>query len=930
MDKDKFERVEQIFADAADLGADRQDAFAVNACAGDEALLREVRALLRAAEGADDYFTDLAERLGVAASLEGDEPGGMQADRQTVGQPGMNIGAYTLSEPVGSGGTGTVWRAARSDGQFEGHVAIKIINPDAAPAAAIGRLRGEAQHLARLSHPNIARLLDAGVDAEDRPYLVLEYVDGTPIDTYCDRHQFDIAGRIRLFVDVLHAVAHAHAHLIVHRDIKPANVLVDETGTVKLLDFGIARLLQPETGAAGKGVTLEIGAALTPEFAAPEQLVGQAITTATDVYSLGLLLYVMLAGCNPRQSETADSFAALVKAATQNPPKPSTIVSDGRSLPLNELTDNAKNRRTTPDALKRLLRGDLDNILRKALAPEPENRYQTATGFAADLGRYLNGEPVSAMPPTVAYRMQKFVGRHRGGVASALLTALALIAALAVATLQMLQAREQRDLALYQQQRVQASNEFYSLLMEEMGSEGQPMTAVELLDRGAELLKQQYDVEQPFVGRIHYDLSRRYSNLREKDRELELLGLAEATARANNDDDLLAATLCTMANSILFSDPGQARQNAAEGNAALAHVAQPSLDSRIACLRVNAQLSEADGDRQQAIAMLVDARQRLDDSSVSATHLRGVTLGDLGNLYYKAARYDESLSVLDEILRLLEETGRGNTLGYLQVLANRSVILGTVGEVVAEAEVKQQLIERLGQSGWGDSRAKIPYQTSYGGTLVRLSRYDEGIRVLESVRQEAESLGSDISVAQADLSLARAFAATGRFEDARTKVAAAEAVLSNNPRMWEFQSVRVELIRANIARKQGRLDEARAMIKAILDRYAYPPLEETPPTSLVAAINAATMTELAAEDYAAAEKLASDFLQTREVVARRPEASADVGNALFLRAQARIGLGKIADAESDLERAVVSLENGLGKDNPETVKARQLLQQYRP
>ena len=919
MDRNIHERAEQIFADAAELDPDRRDRYAIEVCAGDQELLNEVRSLLHAAEDSEDFFSGLAERLGGALSASAG-----QTDRPVVGRSGMAIGPYELREPLGHGGSGTVWLARRSDGQFEGRAAVKLMNPWASTTA-LGRLGQEAQHLAKLAHPNIARLLDAGVDDEGHPYLILEYVEGTAIDHYCDTHSLDIRERIRLFIDVLRAVAHAHSHLVVHRDIKPSNVLVDRTGAVKLLDFGIARLLRPEELGGTGGSTVELAAALTPEFAAPEQLTGQSVTTSTDVYSLGLLLYVLLAGCNPRDGDAVDSFAKLVEIAAQDPPKASTIVSDRSASGSAELADRARRRQATPESLQRRLRGDLDNILRKALAAAPADRYESATDFAADLNRFLRGEPVSAMPPTVAYRMHRFVGRHRGGVLSACLTAIALIAAVVVTTTQMLEARQQRDIARYQQQRVQASNEFYSLLLEDIGADGNSFTAVQLLDRGVEMLEQQYGVEQPFIGRIHYDLSRRYSNMRERNRELELLGLAENAARANGDDDLLAAALCAAANSILFSDPEAARAKVDEANSRLSKLRGPSIDSSVACLRMDAHLAEKDGDRQAAMTILENARRQLDASPVAPTHLLGITLNDLANLYFKEARFDESLSVLNEILELLEKTGRGNTLGYLQVLANRSAILGSVGEVVAELAIKEQLIERMRQSSWGDNRASISYRHGYAHTLIRLSRHEEAIRLLESIRDEAEQLGSDINVAMADLGLAGAFVATDRFDEAEARISMAEAALAGNPRAWEFQAVRAELLRANIARKQGRLEEARAQLATILNRYGYPAAKDLS-SSLAAAIGAATMVELAAEDYEAAERLASDYLSINEARARRPDMSADVGNALFLRARARIGQGRSADAIDDLRRAVISLGNGLGQDNRETTEARELLQ----
>ena len=519
MERDALEQAAQIFADAVELAPGEQDAFILAACRGDEDILAEVRSLLDAAKDSENFFSSLASRLGAISTSRDDVP-----ERPVVGEKGLTIGAYTLTRPVGSGGTGTVWRAERSDGQFDANVAIKLMHPSVASSAAIARLGREADHLARLSHGNIARLLDAGLDGENRPYLILEYVEGMPIDRYCDEHRLALNDRIRLFLSVLRAVGHAHANLIVHRDIKPANVMVDDSGKVKLLDFGIARLLQPDEGAGPGGMTIEVVAALTPEFAAPEQLTNQGITTATDIYSLGLLLYLLLVGFNPRQKQTVDSLSELLEVANQDLPKPSTIVLDEDPLRSEQLLSFARKRQESPESLKRQLRGDLDNILQKALANEPEDRYLTAAGFAADLERYLNNEPVTAMPPTLAYRMRKFINRHRGGVATALLVVIVLTTAVAVTTRQMLEARQQRD-------RAEQIQHFLVGLFAESDpnqSKGVDMTAREILDRGAERVDRELEGQTRVQADLLETIAGIYSRLSLSEEASQLLQQALA------------------------------------------------------------------------------------------------------------------------------------------------------------------------------------------------------------------------------------------------------------------------------------------------------------------------------------------------------------------------------------------------------------------
>jgi serine/threonine-protein kinase len=326
----------------------------------------------------------------------------------STGLAGQTLGPYTLISQIGQGGMGSVWLARRSDGRFERQAAVKFVSIALAGRATEERFKREGSILGRLTHPHIADLLDAGISSDGQPYLILEYVDGTTIDEYCDQHKLGVEARVRLFLDVLSAVAHAHANLIVHRDIKPSNVLVTTGGEVKLLDFGIAKLLEGEgqTGAATL-LTHEGGSALTPHYAAPEQLTGQPVTTATDVYALGVLLYLLLSGRHPAGAGL-HSPAELVRAVldTEPPRASDAITADDSKL-------IAERRGATADKLRRELRGDLDTIVGKALKKNPQERYPSVTGFADDLQRYLKHEPISARPDTLAYHTAKFLRRNR-------------------------------------------------------------------------------------------------------------------------------------------------------------------------------------------------------------------------------------------------------------------------------------------------------------------------------------------------------------------------------------------------------------------------------------------------------------------------------------------------------------------------------------
>ncbi|MGH9727905.1 MAG: protein kinase domain-containing protein [Candidatus Acidiferrales bacterium] len=318
--------------------------------------------------------------------------------------PGWTIGAYRLISRIGEGGMGSVWLAERNDGRFERQVAVKFLQFAVASPAAAERFKREGRILGQLAHPHIAELIDAGVTPGEEPYLVLEYVTGQQIDKYCDERTLDLPARIKLFLDVLAAVAHAHANLIVHRDIKPSNVLVSTHGDVKLLDFGIAKLLADDANSApATRLTLESGGAMTPQFAAPEQLSGGKITTATDVYALGVLLYLLLTSQHPAGSDLHSPAAVFKAIVDTEPPRASETATKSSA---------AQNRATGSDKLSRQLRGDLDTILAKALKKNPEERYGSVIALADDLRRYLRHEPISARPDTLAYRTSRFVRRN--------------------------------------------------------------------------------------------------------------------------------------------------------------------------------------------------------------------------------------------------------------------------------------------------------------------------------------------------------------------------------------------------------------------------------------------------------------------------------------------------------------------------------------
>jgi len=391
----RWERIQEIFEGALALGAEGREAFLRDACAGDEALLAEVASLL----DADEQENSFLDAPGLSSFFE----------REDDIPLGTAVGPYRVVRVIGEGGMGMVYLAERSDGEFEQRVALKVIKRGMDSREIIARFRAERQILARLHHPNIARLLDGGVTGDGRPWFAMEYVDGKPIDEHCDERRLNVDQRLDLFATVCGAVQYAHANLVVHRDLKPDNILVTSDGTVKLLDFGIGKVLEGDDD--GTRLTRVGSRVLTPAYASPEQMRGGAIGTATDVYSLGVVLFELLVGQRPRivpgaeaepgTGEGEDSISLL------------TALQRGRrSNGATDLDQVCTTRDTRIDKLERKLRGDLDVICRRALQPDPERRFGSVEALAGDIRRHRDGLPVLARPDSFAYRTKKFVSRN--------------------------------------------------------------------------------------------------------------------------------------------------------------------------------------------------------------------------------------------------------------------------------------------------------------------------------------------------------------------------------------------------------------------------------------------------------------------------------------------------------------------------------------
>jgi serine/threonine-protein kinase len=495
----RWERVKELFDGAAALEPGARAAFLADACRGDSALREEVETLLLAHDEAGGFLPDPATGP--------DAPGGPPEDLS-----GRRLGPYRLLGLIGQGGMGDVYRAVRDDDHFKKLVAVKVVRAEMATEDALARFRAERQILAGLEHPGIARLLDGGATGDGWPFLVMEHVDGARIDVYARDHALATAPRIALFREVCAAVQHAHESLVVHRDLKPANILVTAEGLPKLLDFGVAKLMDP---AAPGEATATLFRPMTPAYASPEQVRGELLTTATDVYSLGVVLHELLTGRRPYRLATQAPLELQQAICDQEPERP--------DLP-----------------------ADLGAIVLKALRKSPHGRYPTVEAFSADLGRYLEGRPVSARKGTVRYRAGKLVRRHPGKAALSLLLAAATAGFAANTAVQANRVARERDKAA----RLTAFLVGILRVSDPSEARGSTVTAREILDQSASRARAQPAAEPEAQAALLDAMGRMYSNLglhaEAEPLVEEALAMRRRVLGADHED--VAASLRTLAD----------------------------------------------------------------------------------------------------------------------------------------------------------------------------------------------------------------------------------------------------------------------------------------------------------------------------------------------------------------------------------------------
>lgn len=836
-----------------------------------------------------------------------------------AGFGGQSIGPYTLISLLGQGGMGSVWLAERNDGRFERRAAVKFLS-----FVLLGRgeerFKREGKILGRLAHPHIAELLDAGVSQAGQPYLILEYVDGEHIDEYCDRRSLPVEVRIRLFLDVLDAVAHAHAHLIVHRDIKPSNVLVTAGGQVKLLDFGIAKLLEEDAAGTATPLTLEAGAALTPEYAAPEQLTGEAVTTVTDVYALGVLLYTLLSGQHPVNTITR-SPAELVKAIVETEPLPLAQAAKAASM------QAVLARATTPDKLQRALGGDLATITAKALKKNPQERYASTSAFAEDLRRYLNHQPVSARADTFAYRVTKFVRRNRTAVALAALAFLAAVLGLLGTITQARAARAQRDFALRQLARAETINELNSFVLSDAAPSGKSFTVDGLLTRAQHIVQQQSAKDVSHVELL-ISIGRQYTVQDEYAQARPLLEQAYRLSQTLQDPSTRARASCSLAQTLSrqgeFDRAGQLFQ---QGMNVLPREPIFAAD-RAGCLLRGSEVARNQGDVQTAIARALEAQRILRESPYSSDLLELDSQITLASVYSQAGRHREAVAAFERAAARLHALGRDDTQMASTVFNNWGVTLIRSGRPLDAEKVLHRCIV-ISRDREGDETVPAQSLVNYGRALFDLGRFREAANYAEKGEEKAQQAGDEAPIDQALMLRAAIYRNEGDLNRAAQMLSELEPRLQRHLPIGHIAFGSLNLQEALNAQSRGDLPEALRLADnaiAIAETQARNGGQggDYLPLFLVRRSLIKLQAGLASE----AEADSMRALELLQKIAAPGGLSSTLGRAYLAHSQALRALNKSDQALAEVRSAIVQLENTLGPDHPDTHKARQLANQW--
>lgn len=812
MDAQRWRRARELFDELIELPREQWQEQLPLRCGGDAGLEHEVRELLAADAGATADAGLPEQAPAVLADIAAQEESAEYARLQ-----GQCVGVFRLLRPLARGGMGAVWLAERADGAFRQQVAIKLIRSGWDAESVMARFQAERQILASLQHPHIAHLLDGGVTADGKPWLALEYVDGCDITSYCDRQRLGLGRRLVLFTTVCAAVAHAHARLVVHRDLKPSNILVSADGTVKLLDFGIAKLIDPAS------LQVSGSRAFTPEYAAPEQLRGEVATTSVDIYALGLLLYELLTGRRPYRAANSTPAAYERAILDHEPTRPSHVVVEGDAG--SDAQALAQARDLSPQRLRQQLRGDLDAVVLKALRKDPAQRYATVAELLADIAAYQAQRPVAARRGNWRYRARRFVARHGLATGLAVAAVLALCLGLGLVLWQAEQARQQRDLARRESARAQRTADFLADLFTQADpnvNQGREPGAGQLLDAGADqLLTGELDEDPHVKAGLLLVLARARLALGGGNNGL----IAEARRQAERSgDELLRLEANELHGALLGSE-----SRLPEALALLQQVQAelPADDPRFLRLRVRTGIDLSnvasglarDEDTERYLREAYALQLQLPDD---AQTWRADAVVPLAFRLIRTDRAAEAEAMLRQALAAEQAKPRPHLLRQARIsevlgmsLQNRPDLSEALEWSRRALELKAQV---YGKRPHGGLTTSI---NNYGVMLMRADRVEEALPQLRRalvLRREQLSPGHGW-IAQSLYNYGRAQDRAGDLAGARASLEEAKALLiaADADKGRDETAIRREL--GSIARRQRRWDAARAELDLALDRF---------------------------------------------------------------------------------------------------------------
>ena len=806
MTTDDWRVIEAAFQGIANLDGEARENFLRDFQRKHPHLASQLNDLLAADDGSDDSLVDPIVSTVKTLAKEAIDP-----------WVNRTIDAWTIRRRIATGGMGAVFVAERTDEHFEQRVAIKLMNAQLLAPDAIARFKAERQILADLNHPYIAQLIDGGTTKDGVPYLVMEYVEGLPIDKHCDQLGLGVDERLALFRQVCEAVDYAHRRLTVHRDLKPSNILVDSHGNPRLLDFGIAKLLDPRAANVTMAVTREGNRAMTPEYASPEQVRGEPVSVATDVYSLGVLLYRLMTGQSPYGTTVKTSVDYERAIVEQDPPRPSTVVTGTPAAPI----PGGPGGLSAKD-LKARLTGDLDNIALKTLQKDPERRYLSVSALSADIRRYLRHEPIEARGEDWIYRSRKFARRHSRGLAIAAAILVGVASLITFYTMRLADERDRAQLAAAEAQQVSG---FLANMLQSASphaTDGETITAIDLLNSGVENIEALGD--QPALqSSLYRIMGLSFAELGEHKRALPLFQKAVSLLDGMDDADplLFARSLSGLAEAQRLLELNDASvENRSRALALMEeHLGTDDPDTIYVKVRLGASLNMA-GRHEESLRHLKEARRAIERVSSGYTPVTLDAMGVGAVVLSNLGQYREAQLLNEEAIKHSKAV-----LGEMD--PNTIVRIRNSGVYLREQFMFEEALAHQSESNERGSKVwpeNSPFQT-YGLyqeaiTLQHLGRFDEAWRRLEEARADTLDGPGEDSIQYAFDLATRAgwYFDQARYEEAldafRRGHSVAVAARGSDTRRAVWASIGIGRSLAAI----GDLDEAESVLRDALSR----------------------------------------------------------------------------------------------------------------